>query len=499
MRLTSAQMDRASGVLLAAACGDALGAGYEFGSAPFDGAPRMIGGGLGGFAPGEWTDDTAQAVAIAEVAAKGVDLRSEAALTAIAQRFADWYADDPADVGIQTSAVLSRAGRNPTGEQMRAAAYAVHQRTGRSAGNGSLMRTGVVALAYLDDPDALVEAAMAVSALTHHDPLAGEACALWCLMIRHAVLNGELPTVGDVLEHLPNADCWAGLLDEAETSDPSVFVTNGWVVGALQAAWSAIVHTPVPSDVPCRHLTDALTTAIGIGHDTDTVAAIAGALLGARWGVSAIPAEWRRIVHGWPGLRSQELVELAVLTVRGGRPDRAGWPGVARLDHSFDPGFVTCVRHPHDGGVCLGGMGALDDLPPDVDAVVSLCRYGAEQVPEGVEHVDFRLIDTDDTDNPNLDFVIDDAARTVAALRDEGKTVLLHCVAAHSRTPTVAIRYSMQRGIPLERALPEVIGALPYARPNRSFRRALRRLEGMSVVTSSVVNTGVESDRGIAR
>ena len=79
-------MDRACGVLLAAACGDALGAGYEFGSAALDGPPGMIGGGLGGFAPGEWTDDTAQAVAIAEVAATGVDLRSEEALTSIARR-----------------------------------------------------------------------------------------------------------------------------------------------------------------------------------------------------------------------------------------------------------------------------------------------------------------------------------------------------------------------------------------------------------------------------
>ena len=92
-----------------------MGAGYEFGSAVLDGAPRMIGGGLGGFAPGEWTDDTAQAVAIAEVAATGVRLSSEEGLTAIAQRFADWYAGDPADIGNQTRAVLSLAGRHPTG------------------------------------------------------------------------------------------------------------------------------------------------------------------------------------------------------------------------------------------------------------------------------------------------------------------------------------------------------------------------------------------------
>ncbi|MDN5746304.1 MAG: ADP-ribosylglycohydrolase family protein, partial [Nocardioidaceae bacterium] len=65
MKLTTAQTDRACGVLLASAAGDAFGAGYEFGSAPLgpDG-PAMIGGGLGNFAPGEWTDDTSMTWAI---------------------------------------------------------------------------------------------------------------------------------------------------------------------------------------------------------------------------------------------------------------------------------------------------------------------------------------------------------------------------------------------------------------------------------------------------
>ncbi len=54
------------------------------------------------------------------------------------------------------------------------------------------MRTAPVALAYLDDEAALVEAARAVSELTHYDPEAGDACVLWCLAIRHAVLTGVL-------------------------------------------------------------------------------------------------------------------------------------------------------------------------------------------------------------------------------------------------------------------------------------------------------------------
>ena len=84
MHLSTAQIDRACGVLLASGVGDALGAGYEFGHAPYDGWPAMIGGGLGNFAPGEWTDDTAQAMAIATVAATGADLRTTEALDAVA-------------------------------------------------------------------------------------------------------------------------------------------------------------------------------------------------------------------------------------------------------------------------------------------------------------------------------------------------------------------------------------------------------------------------------
>src|SRR3546814_15097454 len=66
----------------------------------------MTGGGLGNFAPGEWSDDTSMALCIAEIAATGADLTSIEALDAIAGGFLRWYDDGPADIGIQTSAVL---------------------------------------------------------------------------------------------------------------------------------------------------------------------------------------------------------------------------------------------------------------------------------------------------------------------------------------------------------------------------------------------------------
>lgn len=85
--LTPAQTARAARVLLGTACGDALGAGYEFGP-PLGSnhAVAMTGGGSFGWAPGEWTDDTSMAVAIAEVTPEGGSLRDAAALDMIARR-----------------------------------------------------------------------------------------------------------------------------------------------------------------------------------------------------------------------------------------------------------------------------------------------------------------------------------------------------------------------------------------------------------------------------
>ena len=74
--LSPSQLDRAEGVLLVQACGDALGVPWELGHSPTDsgcGAEAsegfMQGGGLGPYAPGEWSDDTQMAVIIARVAA----------------------------------------------------------------------------------------------------------------------------------------------------------------------------------------------------------------------------------------------------------------------------------------------------------------------------------------------------------------------------------------------------------------------------------------------
>lgn len=307
------QSDRIEGVLLGAACGDALGVPYELGSTSLGPGevPRMVGGGLGPYEPGEWSDDTQMAVVIAEVAAEH-GLRTDAALDLVVEGWVAWLRGGASDVGNQTRSVLGEvaagAGARPA-QDARLASYALHAQTGHTAGNGSLMRTAPVALAFLDDPVALAQQARAISELTHADPLAGDACVLWCHAIRLAVLDGSMPDLAGLVGVLPLArqQQWAGWIDDAERRTPSAFAPNGYVVTALQAAWSAIRH-PVGDGPP---LVASLVAAVQAGDDTDTVAAIAGALLGAAHGASSLPEEWLGVVHGWPGLRADDLRDLA--------------------------------------------------------------------------------------------------------------------------------------------------------------------------------------------
>ncbi|MEV2278564.1 ADP-ribosylglycohydrolase family protein [Nocardiopsis sp. NPDC049922] len=307
--------DRAVGVLLGAACGDALGVPYEFGPPlPADVVPEMVGGGLGPYAPGEYSDDTQMAVCIAETLRDHDDPLSPEALAATARAFLRWRAEGATDIGNQTARVLgmaAHAGRTDrVARVMAEGATELHASGVPSAGNGSLMRTGPLALAYLDDPRGLAVAARRYSDLTHGDPLAGEACVLWCEGVRRAVVHADLDGVRAGLDLLPEdrRDAWSAWLDEAEARPAHAFGDNGFVVRALQAAWSAVTREDA--------FAPALASAVRAGHDTDTVAAIAGALLGARWGAGAVPREYVSAVHGWPGYRAEGLAELALAITR---------------------------------------------------------------------------------------------------------------------------------------------------------------------------------------
>ncbi len=480
--------DRITGVLVGTACGDALGAGYEFKPPLPPDAPVAMIGGPSGFDPGEWTDDTSMAIAIAEVVRTGADLNETAAQDQIVERWLDWQ-HEAKDVGNQTRAVLDATRGRPSAKAARRHAQAHHERTGRSGGNGSLMRTAPVALGYLHDPDGLAEAARSISSLTHYDSDAGDACVLWTLAIRHAILTGEF-NVRVGLDWLPPVcrDRWAALIDDAAQQHPYDFEHNGWVVEALQAAWSAITTTPVPADdpatgsYPASHFQLALEAAVRAGNDTDTVAAIAGGLLGARWGVSAVPLVWQRDLHGWPGLRYPDLVELGQT------------PGSDRTLLSFDHlGHLASVTaHPRDENVLMGGVNAVANLPADVDAAVSLCRVNPIHVPPGVgdprNHVQVWLIDDPDPAlNPHLHFVLDQAAAMVEQLRGEERTVFLHCAAGQSRTPTVGAVYGARiSGGSAAEELQRLTALIPDAHVGAHFVTALSFVTALTIRDTSL-------------
>lgn len=475
----SSYEDRVEGVLLGTAVGDALGAPYEFGP-PLHPNETVAMKHSALWDAGEWTDDTSMAIATAQVAALGIDLRDESAQDAIVQRWHRWAQTSP-DVGIQTHHVLSRAARGGTitAARAREESKALHRETGRTAGNGSLMRTAPVALAYLDDEEAMVAAARALSELTHFDPQAGEACVLWCSAIRHAVLTGQIDVrVG--LGHLTpdSRAAWEGHIDQAESGEPADFESNGFVVQALQGAWSAIHGTPEPKDdvaastFRAQRLHLALEAAVRGGRDADTVAAIAGGLLGAAYGASAVPLQWRTQLKGWPNATARTLVQLAWAVKRKGAPDR--------FDYSYPGSPVdTIARHPYDPQVVLGGVGVLRNLPDDVDAVVSMCRLRDADIRTDMPHIEVRLIDRPEHDeNPHLDYVLLEAVRAIEGLRAKGHTVLVHCVGAYSRTPTMGSLYGLRlRGVDAEQALSDVTAVLPGANPNRAFRAALKRAQ----------------------
>ena len=466
--LSPAQMDRATGAMVGLAVGNALGSGYAFQPKPHPLEVRMLPGGLGPYAVGEWADDTAMALPILHVVARGMDLLDPGTQDAVAAAWADW-ALQAKDAAPLIAKVMGAYEPELGAESLRQAASVLHASGSSSAGNASLMRTTPIALAFLDDPDATARAARIYSDLTHGNPEVAEACILWNLAQREAILNGRFD-IRAGLDHLPTSrrETWEDLFDKAESGMPQDFaIRNGWAAQMVQHVWSAIVHCEQHG---ADHLEQTLRHVIAAGGDTPTAAAIAGSLLGARWGVSAIPLEWRRHLHGWPDLRDRDLIQLAAEAVTG-----QGWPA------SFAQGPLSLppIAHPADEGLWLGGARGLRPLPGDIDAVVSLCRLGTDQKPvpppEPQDHVRVWLVDSPDPgDNPNLEHVAEQAVAMVMNLRAEGRRVYVHCDDGRSRTPFIASLYGSRfTDAPAEEVLQAIQRLVPQAQPNPVFLRMI--------------------------
>lgn len=367
-------------------------------------------------------------------------------------------------------ATLTAAGE----AEAQAVAARLPGRTGHIPGPAAgLLRTTPLALANLGDDQSLVASATAVSRGSGGDPTAEEACVLWAIALDRAVREGRLDGAHEGASWLDEdeATAWTARLDAAVTNAPGHFADSESVVSVLQGALAAIWQTPTPTDQDdCVHLQHALDTVRRSGLQ-GVAGAVAGSLLGARWGVSAIPFAWQRLLYGGPGERPADLVRVAVLSASGGLGEESGWPADHQLadnpvaHHNNDP---VAVPLPDDPELVAGNLAAIRDV--EVDAVVSLCQVGCCELPGDVEHHHVLLIDAHGA-NPNCRFVLDQAVEALRVLRGEGKRVFVHCVGAASRTPSVVAGYLVRtHGLPPEKAIDRVSEVLFYPQHNLDFR-----------------------------
>ena len=274
---------RVVGGILGLALGDALGAPFEFRRAhdipspiPAFELPWMD------RPPGSWTDDTEMARNLwtSLIATRGT-LDTDDVL----RRHLEWLETSPPDIGSQTVAALREHQRGTPD-----AAKAVFDRRGPevSAGNGSVMYCAPLGLAYADRADDLLEAAPALSVITHWDERCTTACVAVTLtaaaLVRgddpESAVRGALARVadrdgGEELDYLTGA---AGIERPIDGPDQGFTLFTAGV--ALRVAGES------------RPFHEGLLEIVALGGDTDTNASVAGALLGALHGADALPSAW---------------------------------------------------------------------------------------------------------------------------------------------------------------------------------------------------------------
>jgi len=274
------QRERAIGSILGLAIGDALGAPFEFQRRERIPSPlpafelTWL-----GYPPGTWTDDTALArnlwLSLIEHGGRfdASDVRA---------RHVAWLEARPPDVGNQTALALLEPGPEP--------ARKVFERRGPevSAGNGSVMYCAPLGVVRANEPDRLFDEAPALSRITHWD----ERCQTACLAVTLAVaslVTGSAPdgaVIGAVeaVADRDGAEELEYLVDEAGVGRQIDGPGQGYCLFTAGIALQVVGHG-LGFEQGLRHV-------VSVGGDTDTNAAVAGALLGAAHGVDAIPAAW---------------------------------------------------------------------------------------------------------------------------------------------------------------------------------------------------------------
>lgn len=308
--------DRFVGCLLGCVVGDALGAPYEgLWARDIPDEPALLAGfgEFEGYPAGQFTDDTQLTVATVRAVVAAGEVSPLHVARAIAALFARAVVIGPGGACLAAAHAFLETGDWET-------CGAEHGQ----AGNGAAMRTAPLGLAFLDHPDRLPAAVADVSRITHHDARSvagGVAVAKVAQLFAsdpHIDPAALCAAVGEAVREIspPFAE-WVGrvpsLLNEpAETAVATIaragvpapefdapIITPFVVPSVLAALWCLLRHP--------ESWSAAVTTAIRLGGDVDTLGAIVGALAGVRLGVGAIPEHLRRTVR-----QSRKLEDLAL-------------------------------------------------------------------------------------------------------------------------------------------------------------------------------------------
>lgn len=303
-------VDRLRGVFYGQAIGDALGLGTEF--LTRDLVQRCYPYRLTRYGQilrdahrsrwqsGAWTDDTDQMLCILDslLAERRVDILD------IAARFRQWADHGGMGIGNTVYQVLYSPDflADP-----HAAARQVWERSGRyAAANGGVMRTAVLGVWQYQDAAQVRHNAEQVCKITHYDPRCAASCVIVCVLIA-ALLRGET----DIISLLPDAYAIAraydarvveyldrasqptlDALDLDEGLDPEAgeWGSIGYTLKTLGAGVWALQHA--------ESYKAGLLAVIHEGGDADSNGAVAGALLGARFGFAQLPP---KLVAGLKG------------------------------------------------------------------------------------------------------------------------------------------------------------------------------------------------------
>ena len=246
-------------------------------------------------------DDAAMTLLLAASLAEKGDFDAED----VAQRWVKWMNADGRGIGFTTLRALRliEGGKEP----FEAGRLTMGP---RSASNGAVMRCLPVALRYHDNLDKLVRASTQQAAITHADERCTWGAAAVNLAARE-LLHGNQYFLEEVLHRLqgaPRALIEAiGRVAWEQESDLPLGVGGeagaGYVVHCVEIAFWCALHRP--------SLEEALIFLAEAGGDTDTNAAVAGALLGARDGETGIPPRW--LDQLGPARSVAELAEKLVL------------------------------------------------------------------------------------------------------------------------------------------------------------------------------------------